>query len=311
MAGRPPRRAARRSAGSMKFIHLTDLHLVPPPRRLYGLDPNARLRAAIADINANHGDAAFVLITGDLAHHGEPAAYEALKDCLRKLALPCHLVIGNHDDRTAFLRAFPAAPVDEGGFVQGVVELGAGVLVLLDTHEPGTHEGRLCERRLAWLDHTLARERGQPVFLAMHHPPLGLALPAMDALALRQQKELAEVLARHGNIRHIFFGHVHRPVHGVWRGIPFSTHRGLNHQVRPARRCTIRYPRQPRAAGLRRRADRRRIGRRPRPRLPRCEPAVRPIGPSGRAGSKPRSRSLDCQIDLYLEHEFVIARVPA
>jgi 3',5'-cyclic-AMP phosphodiesterase len=215
----------------MKFIHLTDLHLVPPPRRLYGLDPNARLRAAIADINANHGDAAFVLITGDLAHHGEPAAYEALKDCLRKLALPCHLVIGNHDDRTTFLRAFPAAPVDEGGFVQGVVELGAGVLVLLDTHEPGTHEGRLCERRLAWLDHTLARERGQPVFLAMHHPPLGLALPAMDALALRQQKELAEVLARHGNIRHIFFGHVHRPVHGVWRGIPFSTHRGLNHQV--------------------------------------------------------------------------------
>ena len=215
----------------MKFIHLTDLHLVPPPRRLYGLDPNARLRAAIADINANHGDAAFVLITGDLAHHGEPAAYQALKDCLLQLALPCHLLIGNHDDRAAFLHAFPAAPVDEGGFVQGLVPMPAGTLVLLDTHEPGTHEGRLCERRLAWLERTLAGMRGQPVFLAMHHPPLGLALPAMDALALRQQEELAEILARHGGIRHIFFGHVHRPVHGVWRGIPFSTQRGLNHQV--------------------------------------------------------------------------------
>jgi 3',5'-cyclic AMP phosphodiesterase CpdA len=38
----------------MKFIHLTDLHLVPPGGRLYGLDPSERLRAAIADIALHH-----------------------------------------------------------------------------------------------------------------------------------------------------------------------------------------------------------------------------------------------------------------
>ena len=27
------------------------------------------------------------------------------------------------------------------------------------------------------------------------------------------------------------FGHVHRPISGVWRGIPFHTVRGFNHQV--------------------------------------------------------------------------------
>jgi 3',5'-cyclic-AMP phosphodiesterase len=215
----------------MKFIHLTDLHLVAPGRSLYGLDPNARLRAAIADINTNHADAAFVLITGDLAHHGEPAAYEALRAALGELAPPCHLLIGNHDDRAVFLHTFPAAPVDEHGFVQGLVATPAGSFVLIDTHEPGTHEGRLCERRLTWVDRTLAPLRGQAVFLAMHHPPLPLALPAMDALGLRQRGELAELLARHGNVRHIFFGHVHRPSHGTWQGIPFSTLRGLNHQV--------------------------------------------------------------------------------
>jgi 3',5'-cyclic-AMP phosphodiesterase len=215
----------------MKFIHLTDLHLVAPGRRLYGLDPSARLRAAIADINANHADAAFVLITGDLAHHGEPAAYEALKASLGELASPCHLLIGNHDDRAAFLRAFPAALVDEHGFVQGLVATPAGSFILLDTHEPGTHEGRLCERRLAWLDRTLAGLHGQAVFLAMHHPPLPLALPAMDAFGLLERRELADVVARHGNVRHVFFGHVHRPLHGNWEGIPFSTQRGLSHQV--------------------------------------------------------------------------------
>lgn len=215
----------------MKFIHLTDPHLVPPGRRLYGLDPNARLGAAIADINANHGDAAFVLISGDLAHHGEPSVYEALKTSLGQLTPPCHLLIGNHDDRDAFLRAFPAAPVNEDGFVQGLVATPAGPLVLLDTHEPGTHEGCLCKRRLAWLDRTLEALHGQAVLLAMHHPPLPVALPAMDALGLRQHRDLAGILTRHGNVRHIFFGHVHRPLHGIWEGIPFSTQRGLNHQV--------------------------------------------------------------------------------
>lgn len=215
----------------MKFIHLTDLHLVPPGRTLYGLDPNARLRAAVADINAHHDDAAFVLITGDLAHHGEPVAYKALREALSGLRSPYSLLIGNHDDRELFKHAFPEVPVDDSGFVQAQVPTPAGALVTLDTHEPGTHEGQLCERRLAWLDQTLADLRGQPVFLAMHHPPLALALPAMDELKLRQDRQLGEVIARHGNVRHIFFGHVHRPVHGTWRGIPFSTQRGLNHQV--------------------------------------------------------------------------------
>jgi len=36
----------------MKLIHITDTHLVGPGLRLYGLDPSARLNAAIADINA-------------------------------------------------------------------------------------------------------------------------------------------------------------------------------------------------------------------------------------------------------------------
>ena len=215
----------------MKFIHLTDPHLVPPGRKLYGLDPNERLRAAIADINAHHRDAEFVLITGDLAHRGETAAYRALRQALDGLAVPWHLLIGNHDDRAVFKTVFPEVPVDEHGFMQTVLESSAGPFVLLDTHEAGTHEGRLCTHRLGWIDCTLASLRGQDVFLAMHHPPLMLSLPAMDHLALAGRDDLAGLLERYRNIRHIFFGHVHRPVHGAWRGVPFSTQRALNHQV--------------------------------------------------------------------------------
>ncbi len=55
-----------------KFIHITDTHLANPGLKLYGLDPRARLDAAIADINKHQSDAAFAVVTGDLTHWGEP-----------------------------------------------------------------------------------------------------------------------------------------------------------------------------------------------------------------------------------------------
>ena len=64
----------------MKLIQLTDLHMVPPGERLWGLEPRARLDAAVAHINAHHGDAEACIVTGDLVDGGTPAAYEALPD---------------------------------------------------------------------------------------------------------------------------------------------------------------------------------------------------------------------------------------
>jgi 3',5'-cyclic AMP phosphodiesterase CpdA len=105
---------------SLSFIHLTDLHLVAPGEELYGLDPAARLQAAVESIISRHGPgcaapAEFAVITGDLAHWGEVAAYEALKDILRPLPFPCHLLLGNHDDRGAFLSVFNECPTTQDG----------------------------------------------------------------------------------------------------------------------------------------------------------------------------------------------------
>lgn len=47
----------------MKLIHLTDTHFVRPGLRLFGLDPQARLDAAVDDINTHHANADLVVIT--------------------------------------------------------------------------------------------------------------------------------------------------------------------------------------------------------------------------------------------------------
>ena len=83
----------------MKFVILTDTHLVPAGRLLYALDPAARLAAAVQAINREHDGLAFVIVTGDLAHWGEQGAYEELKERLTGLRVPAVLMMGNHDRR--------------------------------------------------------------------------------------------------------------------------------------------------------------------------------------------------------------------
>jgi len=216
----------------MKFVQVTDTHLVPRGEVLHGLDPCERLDACIDDINRHHGDAELCIITGDLVHHGQPQAYRDLKACLSRLRMPCHLLVGNHDHRGRLLDEFPDLQVDGNGFLQSVIETDAGHFLLLDTIEQGKAWGAYCANRLAWLRGAIEAAEGAPVYLFMHHPPFPVGLACLDRLGLGSDGErIAEVIAPIANIRHLFFGHVHRPITGSWRGIPFSTMRGTNHQV--------------------------------------------------------------------------------
>lgn len=219
----------------MKFIHITDTHLVPRGKELHELDPRARLDACVADVNANHGDAEFCVITGDLAHAGQIEAYENFKECLSKLRIPYHLLIGNHDNRQNFREIFPETARDDNGFVQSVLETPAGPFILLDTvietPEKGSHWGEFCDRRADWLKAQLVDSGGRAVYVFMHHPPFDIALPSVDNIKLRESGAFSTVVGEFSSIRHLFFGHVHRPVSGSWRGIPFSMLPGTNHQV--------------------------------------------------------------------------------
>lgn len=221
---------------SLSFIHLTDLHLVAPGEELYGLDPAARLRAAVESIISRHGPscaapAAFAVITGDLAHWGEVAAYEVLREVLAALPFPCHLLLGNHDDREAFLSVFKECPTTEDGHVQQALQTAVGLFVMLDTNEAGTHAGRLGPERLAWLARLLSATT-EDVFLFLHHPPVASGIVGMDRIPLMDVDALWQTLAPHrARLRHIFHGHLHRPFAGSWHDVPFTSLRGTNHQV--------------------------------------------------------------------------------
>ena len=217
----------------MKFIHITDPHLVDPSTLLHGLNPELRIARCIDDINVNHPDAECCVITGDLADAGGKGAYELLQREIDRCIIPCHLLIGNHDHRERVCEQINSVQLDANGFVQSAIETSEGVFLLLDTVEQGTHSGEYCEARQSWLKKQLEEHKGESVFLFMHHPPFDIHLPCLDEIGLKQQREFAEaVRPYHNNIRHLFFGHAHRPLSGNWMGISYSSLRGTNHQVK-------------------------------------------------------------------------------
>lgn len=210
----------------MKFIHITDLHLVAAGERLWGLDPLERLRLCFSDVIKYHGDAAFCVISGDLSERGDVASYHALQDALREFKIPTHLMMGNHDDRQNFQSVFGGI-----GFVQMHWALQGQHFICLDTLKGGaTSAGLLDETRRAWLKVALEKTAGAATTIFMHHPPFSIHHPLMDLIALEDGDGFGELIAGH-NVRHIFFGHAHRTISGQWRGLSFSALPSLNHQL--------------------------------------------------------------------------------
>jgi len=154
-----------------------------------------------------------------------------LSEQLNRLPMPVLPILGNHENRANFQEFFPKVQNDANGYVQYEAPIGQYRGLFLDTNEAGVSYGVLCEKRAQWLADRLA-EDDRPVLLFMHHPAFVLGIPSMDRIALLETKPFQAALeGRTHRIKHLFFGHIHRPIFGNWRGIPFSTMRGTNHQV--------------------------------------------------------------------------------
>lgn len=215
----------------MKFIHLTDTHLIEGGVDLYGSNPNRRLRQAVAHFMAHQPDADAVVITGDLTHYGEADAYDQLREILSTISKPVYLIPGNHDRRHLIKDYFPSTECDENGFIQYAKDFGDYLALFLDTNEPNVSWGAFCEQRGAWLRKQLT-DSSKPVLLFMHHPFFPIGIRSMDAISLRETTPfLSAIEGFESRIKQVFFGHIHRPITGTYRNMPFFTLKGTNHQV--------------------------------------------------------------------------------
>ena len=222
--------------GRQPFLlaQVSDLHIKAAGRLSYRVvDTAAMLAACVAHLNALPQRPDAVAFTGDLTDFGRPEEYAELRRLLAPLAMPCYLVPGNHDERTAMRAAFPDhGYLRSGGeFILYAIDTHPVRLVGLDTVVPGQGGGRVCAERLAWLDATLAERPAAPTVVLLHHPPFHTFIGHMDDQGLENAAGLEAVVRRHPQVERLLCGHLHRPIEARFAGTIACTAPSPAHQV--------------------------------------------------------------------------------
>jgi len=205
----------------MLIAQISDTHVLEAGHRLSDwIDTGDRFSEVITWINNFIPKPDVVLITGDLVENGTSEEYAEFRKRLAPLDIPFFVIPGNHDDRESLQKAFSdqAYINQKDPFVQYVIDDYPVRLIALDTFIPGEMGGRLCEKRLAWLEKTLSKETEKPTMIFMHHPPFNTGISVMDSINCENGDKMAEIIAAYTNIERVLCGHVHRPITVDWAG---------------------------------------------------------------------------------------------
>lgn len=215
---------------TLKFIVMSDLHLVPEGELSLTLDTGARLEQAVETVIARYGDADFCVLAGDLADLGQVEAYRRLQAIIARLPIPVHITLGNHDDRPAFLEVFGAEFANGTSKVDKVIDRKGYRVILLDSSEPGRVDGVLEPAQIDWLKVRLSEAADRPVIVILHHNANALHIES-DDIRILDEGPFLDALKTHRDIRQVIAGHVHLTSTATYRGIPFTTLAGGHYSV--------------------------------------------------------------------------------
>ena len=215
---------------TLKFVVMSDLHLVREGQTSMGLDTAARLEMAVECLNTRYADADFCVIAGDLADLGEEEAYHRLQAITGGIAIPTYITLGNHDDRPTFLKVFGPHLAAATGKIDHVIDAKGYRVIVLDSSEPGRVDGVLTGTQMEWLCDRLAEVPDLPVIVVLHHNANALHIEA-DTIRLLDDGPFIAALKTHGDIRQVIAGHVHLTSTAIYRGLPFTSLAGGHYSV--------------------------------------------------------------------------------
>lgn len=205
----------------IRVTQFSDLHFSTPGNRSHGgmgYDTDAAWREVFAHaFDDGRPQPDLVVVTGDVADHGQPEEYLVAAAHLQTIPVATNLVPGNHDFHVPFESHLPRP----GLTMSRTLRLGSWLFLFADSNHPGREldaDGRLVDshdrieqngglgpREMAWLSETIGQTDADHAFIWVHHPPAAKGSfnqPAYDA-------EVAELIRRHAKLRGVGAGHTH------------------------------------------------------------------------------------------------------
>ncbi len=187
---------------TIKLIHITDLHLGDNlGDQLSAVDCDQSLLQILERVQNEEFD--LLLITGDITNHGAVSAYQRLQEYLKDIApKPIYLLPGNHDNWSNAEKVFQYLPKH--------IVLGDWQIILLDSNEGNHHYGQLSQQELQFLEQSLSVSQAKYSLIALHHHPVDIASPWMDAMRVKNNSEFFDIINRFSSPRAVVWGHIHQ-----------------------------------------------------------------------------------------------------
>jgi 3',5'-cyclic AMP phosphodiesterase CpdA len=216
----------RRAVTPFRFAIISDPHLYSTPDHVF----DRQLEDAVAQVNKLATQPDFVLITGDVSHHGEADQIAKGKRILSKLKAPIRSIPGEHDWYLDMGVAWKAAfGEDNWSFDhKGVHFIGMNSIIVPDfwTKAGLTPQQRrdwfmplnspvpglwgVDPKTLDWLQKDVANISADVPVVVFTHSPLWDYYPRWN-FQVSNSKEIRDILAKFTNVM-AFHGHVHQTV---------------------------------------------------------------------------------------------------
>ncbi len=197
----------------LTVLHLTDMHLYADANReLKGVRTLTSFRAvkSLAWQMFPHPD--LVILGGDLAQDELAATYRVLGDDLLGWCGHVRVTPGNHCCPPAMQRTlFQALSIP--AMEKSEIAFGSWQIVTLNSHESSASpNGVLGPGELARLEKILQDTTANHLLLALHHHPVAIDCPWMDAMMLEDAEHLWKLIDQSDKVRAVLFGHVHQEI---------------------------------------------------------------------------------------------------
>ena len=200
-----------------RIIQISDPHIVPNGQLAYGqVDTAAALTSCVETVNRllpEIGPVDMAIVTGDITDFGTKEEYQLFREIMEPLKLPYRAIPGNHDNVVNMRASFSDQSwMSSTGPINWTIEFDDLVLIALDSSIAGQAHGHLSDETLTFLANTLELQKGLPLLVALHHPPIITGIEKMDIQNLRESAKLEEILSGYSGELRLICGHVHRNI---------------------------------------------------------------------------------------------------
>lgn len=200
------------------ILQLTDLHLFADPQGLFnGINTRDSFIQVLNHVQQHYGSPDVIVLTGDLAHDGEPATYQFIANALKIFAAPVYCVLGNHDHRDNAYQIYPLEPISNDEHCL----LGDWQIILLDSNHqpmPNNYQGEVSEADLLRIAELIAKHPNKWTLIAMHHNLLEHHDRGVP-IEVRNHQQVMQHFEQLPTIKLVLSGHIHQEFVIVQNGI--------------------------------------------------------------------------------------------